>query len=280
MLRSLRDPRYATLGVLMLIVAAGCIAAGTWQIHRFEWKRHENDHLRTNAHVRQVPVSALLPLVGAGPAPSAAKVEFRQVSARGTYDVAHQSLVRSRTLGDTVGFIVLTPLRTDGRILLVARGFVAQPASGAVPPVAAPPTGTVTVLARAQAAETGNDEAAQLTVGQVQTINPRDQQARLGAPVYDGFAQLESGQPGASGLQALPRPDLSNPAGGALEPQHFAYVIQWYLFALLALAAPFAMIRHDRKEAEAAPVVEIDEVPEPISPEDARRAKLADRYGR
>ncbi len=48
----------------------------------------------------------------------------------------------------------------------------------------------------------------------------------------------------------LPAPDLSNPAGGAVEPQHLAYVIQWYLFALLALAAPFLIARHEVREAQ------------------------------
>jgi hypothetical protein len=74
-------------------------------------------------------------------------------------------------------------------------------------------------------------------------------------------------------------PDLSNPAGGALEPQHFAYIVQWYLFAALALAAPFAMARAERRERR--PAEEFDAVPSPeLTPEQARQAKLADRYGR
>jgi hypothetical protein len=47
----------------------------------------------------------------------------------------------------------------------------------------------------------------------------------------------------------VPEPDLSNPAGGAAEWQHLAYVIQWFIFALLALAAPFALARHEVREA-------------------------------
>lgn len=60
---------------------------------------------------------------------------------------------------------------------------------------------------------------------------------------------LNSDQPGTAGVRVLPGPDLSNPAGGAYEGQHFAYIIQWYLFALLALAAPFAMSRFELREA-------------------------------
>jgi cytochrome oxidase assembly protein ShyY1 len=57
-------------------------------------------------------------------------------------------------------------------VLLVVRGFVAQPSSGGLPSPAAPPSGPVTVLARAQAPESRSDEFAQLTGGQVESINP------------------------------------------------------------------------------------------------------------
>ena len=80
----------------------------------------------------------------------------------------------------------------------------------------------------------------------------------------------------------MPAPDLSNPAGGALEPQHFAYVIQWYLFAILALAAPFVMARAETRdrptgEIDAEPVFQTAAAP---SRTDLRAATLADRYGR
>src|SRR6185436_4318639 len=65
------------------------------------------------------------------------------------------------------------------------------------------------------------------------SINASEQSSRLGEQVYDGYVELSAGQPGTSGLVAIPEPDLSNPAGGAAEPQHLAYVIQWYLFAAL-----------------------------------------------
>jgi hypothetical protein len=104
----------------------------------------------------------------------------------------------------------------------------------------------------------------------------------LGGPVYYGYAQLAAGEPGTRGLVAIPPPDLSNPAGGALEPQHFAYVIQWYLFALLALAAPVVMARAETRQR---PTGEIDDVAElepatKPTPTELRAAKLADRYGR
>ena len=284
MLKVLRQPRYAALGVLMAIVAIVCVGAGTWQIARFQQKVHENDDLRANARAATVAPHEVLPLVGQGATPSQGRVEFRTVQATGTYDVAAQSLVRSRTLGDENGYLVLTPLRTADAVLLVVRGFVALPASGGVPTPQAPPAGEVTVRARVQAPETRHDAAAQLTAHQVESINPAEQARRLGVPVYNGYAELEAHEPGTAGLQAIGKPDLSNPAGGALEPQHFAYVIQWYLFALLALAAPFAMARAEGKQRAREfgldPVAAAAPDPGDVTDEQRRAAKLADRYGR
>jgi len=282
MLRTLRQPRYAALGALMAIVALGCIAAGTWQVARFQQKVHENDALRANADRAPAAVGKVLPLVGTAPDPSDDAVEFRTVTATGRYDLAAQTLVRTRTVNDVTGFLVVTPLRTGAATLLVVRGFVPQPTSGGAPRPPVPPTGPATITARAHPPETRDDAAGQLTQHQVESINARQQAARLEVRVYDGYAELVAGQPGTGGLVAMPAPDLSNPAGGALEPQHFAYVIQWYLFAILALAAPFVMARAETRdrptgEIDAEPVLKTAAAP---SRTDLRAAKLAYRYGR
>lgn len=262
----------------MLIVALGCIGAGTWQIVRFDGKVRANDALTANAHAATAQVRDVLPLVGApGPDPDA--VRYRTVTATGTFDPGHQGLVRLRSVDDLQGYYVLTPFpTTDGRTLLVVRGFVPGHADGAPPAtIAAPPAGAVTIRARIQTGESKRDQPSGIPAGQLSSINPHDQAARLGTKVYDGYAELLQGQPGTAGLTALPAPDLSNPAGGAVEPQHFAYIIQWYLFAILALAAPVVMARAERREHDAGEAQ--PEAPR-RSDEERRAAKLSDRYGR
>jgi cytochrome oxidase assembly protein ShyY1 len=281
-LRSLREPRYAALSILMVVIAAACVLAGTWQIARLQHKVGANDALRHNAHAAAVSVGTLLPLVGApGSPPSSSHVQFRTVRLTGTYDATHQGLVRQRSVDDSTGFLVLTPMHTADGTLLVVRGFVSDAnATVAVPAVPAPPSGAVTITARVQPAETRHDQAASLRNGQLESINPGDQSARLGVPVYDGYAELQSAQPGTSGLTAIPSPDLSNPAGGAVEPQHIAYIIQWYLFALLALAAPIAMVRAETRQQDERDFDDPAPAPATRTPEQDRAAKLADRYGR
>jgi cytochrome oxidase assembly protein ShyY1 len=251
---TLRQRRYAAMAALMLVVAVICIIAGTWQISRFNQSVHDNDALVGNAHAATVPISAgLVPLTGPSrptAAPGRDAIRYRTVTATGTYLAGNQQLVVNETLNNADGFFVVDPLRTSEGMLLVVRGFVAQNADGTPPAkITAPPSGTVTITGRLQTGETAHDDADQPGPGLIVSINPSEQADRLGEPVYNAFLSLNSSQPGASGVTVLPDPDLSNPAGGAYEAQHFAYIIQWYLFALLALAAPFVIARHEVHEA-------------------------------
>jgi cytochrome oxidase assembly protein ShyY1 len=252
-LTTLRQPRYLGLFALMVLLATVCGLAGTWQIFRFEQKHDANHRLRSDARDVPVPISDVLG-PAAAPTSNGQSQKFRIVSATGSYLPDHQTLLRGQSTDtNNIGYLVITPLRTSEGVLLVARGFVTQNnAADTSPPVPAAPTGPVTVSARLQPGSTSRDRFGELPGTQVETVNSTDQASRIGAQVWNGYAELLPGQAGGSGLQAIPAPDLSNPAGGAEEPQHLAYVVQWYLFGLLALSAPFVMARADRKR-EAAP---------------------------
>jgi cytochrome oxidase assembly protein ShyY1 len=233
----------------MLVVALGCVAAGTWQIARFDQSVRANDALKGNAHAGATPLTAaLVPLVGDGAAPGRDAIRFRTVTTSGTYAGPTQFL-RNQTQSGNNGFYALNPLRTAAGVLLVVRGFVAADDQGQPPAVAAPPPGAVQLTGRLQTIDTAHDSARSLPAGELESINATEQASRLGSPVYNAYLTLNPHQPGTAGVQALPAPDLSNPAGGAYEAQHFAYIIQWYLFALLALAAPFAMGRREVRDA-------------------------------
>jgi cytochrome oxidase assembly protein ShyY1 len=246
-LRTLRQPRYLGLFGLMLVLATICGTAGTWQIYRFEQKRAANHHLR--ADDRGVPVD-----IGAALGPAATPTtdgraqKFRQVTATGRYLPANETLLRGQTINGDVGYLVLTPLETSQGVLLVARGFIPQTGTAeSSPHVPPPPAGSVSIRARLQPTDSTPDRLGQLPGQQVDSINPAQQARRIGNPVWPGYGELLTGQPGTAGLAAIPAPDLSNPAGGADEPQHAAYVVQWYLFGMLALAAPFILAASEQR---------------------------------
>ena len=248
--RELRQPRYAGLAAGALILAVGCVGAGTWQIFRYQHTAHANHQLRANAHAAAVPLTTtLVPLTGHGAAPARDAIRFRTVTVTGSYLPVAPQYLRGDSINGVDGYDVIAPLRTDAGVLLVIRGFAAGN-SGASPAVAPPPRGTTDLVGRLDGASTAADGAGELAGRQLETINPAEQARRLGTPVYQGVLTLDAGRAGTAGLTALPGPDLSNPAGGAYEAQHLAYVVQWYLFALLALAAPFAFRRHEVREAQ------------------------------
>jgi cytochrome oxidase assembly protein ShyY1 len=277
-LKALRQPRYAALTALMVLIAAICVLLGVWQLSRLDGKHRTNIDLRHNAKAAPVPVADLLRPASAAPGPGRVDVQFRRVTATGTYDSAHQSLLRNQTVNGVTGYLVVTPLRMGDTTLLVVRGFVTGSSGTITAPVA--PPGQVAITGRVWPTATKNDRGAGLPRGQVESINAVDQAKRLGSSVLDGYAELLDGQLGSTGLTTIPPPDLSNPAGGAPELQHLAYVIQWFLFAVLALAAPVVMMRAESNDSSR----EIDDEPETPTREqtadEARAAMLADRYGR
>ena len=236
----------------MAAVALLCVVAGTWQISRYEQTARENDVLKGNAHTAAVPLTtAVVPLVGHGPTPSRNAIRFRTVTADGTYVPGFQQFVRDQTQDGTSGLYVLNAFRTATGTLLVVRGFVPDGGRQGPPTVVAPPpAAAVRIEGRLQTTGNGNDGAAELTDSEIESVNPTQQAARSGLATFNTYAILKAGQPGTAGLAALPEPDLSNPAGGAGEAQHLAYIIQWYAFALLALAAPFVIARAELRDAQ------------------------------
>lgn len=308
-LHLLRTRRYLMLSALTVLVAVGCVAAGTWQIHRYSYKHDANADLRGNEHAAVAPVGSLLKVTDAAggnrtDASKTASPQFRRATATGTYLSGQQLLVRQRSVDGNIGYLVMTPLATSsdahGPVLLVVRGFLAADQSS-TPTVARAPTGTVTVTARVQPAENADDKFGTDPRGQISAVNAVSEAARLRRPVYDGYVELLDAQAGGKGLTPIPTPDLSNPAGGAVEPQHLAYIAQWYLFAALALAAPLVMARsesrrpdepvdgdlsafgpppHDHIDADDPHADEGDtDEGDADEGEAQRRARLADRYG-
>ncbi len=249
---ALRERRYRALAGFMALVALVCVGLGTFEIHRFQQKRHGNGVLRANAHAAVTPLTpALVPMVGKGPAPGALAFRYRTVRVSGTYLLGDEQYVDDQSQGGRPGFFVLTPLQTAAGTLLVARGFVPATPSGTRPASVAPaPAGAVEVTGRLQAAQTGDDQLGRLGHGEITSINPARQSRRLGQPVFDAYLTLAAGQPGTSGLAVVPPPSLSNPTGGAGELQLLSYVVQWYAFALLALTAPFLFARAEAREAQ------------------------------
>jgi cytochrome oxidase assembly protein ShyY1 len=220
--------------VLLTLAACGLFGAlGWWQFQRGVARELQWSYF-TDARngVRDTSASELATLRG-----------FTRVRLRGRYDGARQFLLENISEGGRVGYYVLTPLLpADGPAVLVNRGFVAG--SGyreQLPDIALPPdtmlrtvTGRAGVLPVAGLAAGRMAPPATGSWPRVASF-PRHQDlaATLPYALADGVLLLEE-----DGGPELVR----NWSPPGLEPvRHYAYAVQWWAFAVLAVVLLVAL---------------------------------------
>ncbi|MER6573038.1 SURF1 family protein [Streptomyces sp. NPDC001093] len=249
--RFLLSRQWVILSIVAIALIPTMIRLGFWQKHRYEERTARNNLVSSALHSRPVPVERLT-----SPGHAVTRTEkYRTVTATGTFDPAREVVVRRRTNSDgEVGFHVLTPLvLTDGRILLVNRGWIpANGAQTAFPKIPAPPSGRTTVTGRLMADETtaasGIKNVKGLPDRQIMLINSAEEAHRLGARVLGGYVEQTAPTPKGGPEQ------ISDP-GSEDAPLNYAYMIQWWLFAAGVPVGWWFLVRReirDREEASAA----------------------------
>lgn len=211
------------LGTLIAVLfAVACFYLGMWQWHRHVEQRTKVEAISRNYDAAPVPLTGLEPL-----GPLSPEQQWTRVTLTGTYAVGQDLLVRNRTLDQTVGFEVLTPFTTDGRTILVDRGWVANAQNAeTAPPADPPPAGQVVLTGwlRTGEPQLGRDlpppQLASISIADSRALHPE-----LAAD--DVYVVLGAQQPpaarGEHPVLLLPRPEED------LGP-HQAYAYQWWLF--------------------------------------------------
>ena len=213
---------------LFLLVAAGFVRLGVWQLSRLHERRAANVAL---AAARAAAPTAL------PPAPSApeALAEHRVV-ASGRYDHTREIIVRGAVLQGVPGVRVVTPLLLgeEGPAMLVDRGFLPAPDAVTVDLRGSEEPGRRVV--RGLALPVGTLPGDPIDRGGRTTWRRPDLaalRARLPYPVLPVYLKQFPG----SDVPKFPRRE----APAALDDgPHLSYAIQWFLFA--ALAAAFAVL--------------------------------------
>lgn len=136
----LRVGRHGIPALFTAAVALACLALGVWQLDRLAWKRGLIAERQTASQAAPVPAPRTLE--------QARALEFRPVVTAGVF--LHDKEVflgaAAPTGAGKPGFHVLTPLReSDGRIVLVNRGYIPADLKDPAKRGAAPPSGTVQV---------------------------------------------------------------------------------------------------------------------------------------
>ncbi|MGV4924525.1 SURF1 family protein [Streptomyces sp. BHT-5-2] len=274
MYRFLLSRQWVILTLVGLVLIPVMIKLGFWQFHRHQHKVAQNAQIAHNLAATPVPVTDLT-AVGR-PLPHGEM--WRRVTATGSYDTAHEVVVRQRTAADEqkIGYYVLTPLVLgNGQAVVVNRGWI--PTGDDLtkfPHVPAAPKGTVTVTGRLMADETtaasGIKDTKGLPPRQVMLINS-GQQARLsGHRMLGGY--IEQTAPKTDSPEQVPEPDHDS-----IGP-HMAYAVQWWLFAAAVPVGWVVLVRRERRDRLAAAAAQA----EPTEPaeRDEQAAEAAEAVAR
>jgi surfeit locus 1 family protein len=214
--------------VVALLVAAGCVRLGVWQLDRLHQRRERNALLLT---ARARP---LLEVNGSVPADAA---RDRRLHARGVYDYAQERLWRARSYQGVPGVDLVTPLRlADGAAVLVDRGWAPSPDAYHVDQPAYREGDSADVV--------GLGFAAPRARGDVDPVALRDS---VPYPLVPFVIQLPPAtaptRPLPPGLIRWPMPEVSN-------GPHLSYAIQWFSFAVIIVVGSLALARKRAAEAE------------------------------
>ncbi len=226
--RFLATPKWIGFAALMISMSAVMVGLGDWQLHRYHERHGINVRIADAKLVAPVPLTSTLSLDH--PLPSSQ--EWVRVTVSGTYAADKTVVARERTVNDTIGFEIVTPLvLADGSAVLVDRGFLpGDDASNVLPKVPPAPTGIVSVTGRVHLPESKPDAPIHLDGHlAVRRISPSTVAGDLGYPaLYQDYVLLDQQTPAVHGFTTIPAD--TQPAW-----MNAGYTVQWWAFAALAL---------------------------------------------
>lgn len=216
-------PTVATLLLLPLL-----IGFGIWQLERAGWKQDMVDTHADRTRLSPVSLESLDDIRDAE--------QYRQVFARGNYDMDHQLLLDNRTYEGHAGYHVLTPLRLadSDKTVLVNRGWVPVGNSRAVLPEIPGTRGEVLVDATIKAPPEklfrlgARDEVHEGWPQVVQQIEMNELEERLGYPLQQLILLLDKDDEFGFIRDW-------KPVYGVTPDKHRAYAVQWFTLAAVLL---------------------------------------------
>lgn len=230
-----RRARRLLTGFLILL-AAGFLALGSWQVQRLFWKRDLITRVESRIHA--APVAA--PVRAEWTAINRETDEYRRVTATGLFRHDKTALVQAVTERGA-GFWVLTPLvLPDETSVLVNRGFV--------PADRRDPTDRVaSELAAGPVAVTGLLRISEPGGGFLRANDPaNDRWFSRDVAAIAAAKGISDVAPYFIDADATPNPG-GLPVGGltvvAFRNSHLVYALTWYALAAMSAAGALAVLR-------------------------------------
>ncbi|MBK7721294.1 MAG: SURF1 family protein [Austwickia sp.] len=236
--RTVLQPRWLALLVLVIVVAYGFALMGMWQLNVAQDRGREEAQAQALARP-VVPLESIVKPHQAMTEEAAA----RMVTVQGRYDAARQVFITDRRLGERTGYWVLTPLVTDkGAVLPVLRGFVTEPGAANRPPAT-----EVSLTGMYAPNEGPPDQRRSLPADQLQKVDLGDLVNRWPEDLYNGFLFATAETPavswGAGSALTLVPPPSAAPT--ELNWRNLSYAAQWWVFAAFGVYMYWRMVRED-----------------------------------
>ena len=264
MYRFLLRPRWVAFHLLVVVAIVAMINLGFWQLRRLDARQEFNATVEARYDRPPVPLAELVPPDAVPGDDALDALEWRPVTASGTYLPDETLLVVNRSQNGRAGQNVAVPVRlADGRILIVNRGFV--PLGTEVPDV---PAETVELVGRLRTSqERGLGQLSDPEDGdlvEVQRIDIPRLAGQLPGEVVSMYVDLAESDPSepAPYPEPVATPDLG-------EGNHLSYAVQWFIFAIavgvgwvLAVRRSIGTRRADRgpaKGTEQQPAVDAEQ---------------------
>lgn len=234
MYRFLLRPKWIGFHLLVVVTIVTMVNLGFWQLGRLDERQAFNAVVEERYDAPPLPLDELL-TADTDPA----DVEWRPVTAAGTYLSDRTILIVNRSQGGRAGQNVLVPMRlADGRILLVNRGFVPLGIETA-PGV---PASDVEIVARLRASQERRlgqlSDAADGELTIAQRVDIDRLAAQMPGDVVPMYVDLIESVPAEVG--GAPEP-VARPTLG--EGNHLAYAAQWFIFATAVAAGWVLAVR-------------------------------------
>lgn len=232
--------RWAGLIVLVAVLAVVFIQLGEWQLRRLDERRAQNAVVVEHSERDPVPYEEVMDREITDPD------EWQPVQVTGTF-TEHTYQVRYRNQGSAGTEVVSVLEASDGRLVLVDRGFIPRPPGEPDPAPPDPPTGEVTITGWVQRDEHGDASAIDPHDYNVRLINSEAIGASLGVELVNGYVAATDSSPADDALlEPIPLPELD-------EGPHESYAWQWFSFTVIAVLGVAVLIRadlRDRKKAK------------------------------
>ena len=220
-----------------LVAAVVFVRLGVWQLERLR------DRRAFNATIVQQQLGAPIPLVDLPR--DTARAHYRAASVDGAYDYDHELIYSNRTRRGSPGVDILTPVRVAGRdtAVLVSRGWVYSP-DGASVDLLKWREGPNARLKGYVELTTGDTGLAITTHARlIRHVSRAELAAKIPYPVAPYY------------LVAFgDTTDMSHPARRDLpvldDGPHRGYAMQWFSFALIAIAGAGIVVYRDRQQGK------------------------------